>query len=170
MILSCMWTLSNFIDHASSPWPPLLPRLSFTIPKQQYKTHTQKKKTAGTSHKKFSEWKQAHVGMELNESWNHNTFTLSLHLVPFKLSTVYTTKLSAYPLSLFICTKWTRCSALQLLTQQSSINPYPPCSAVIRILHTRKLLHALSPFIHTKWTRYSALLTPYPSIDRYLAC
>ena len=37
-----------YIDHASSAWPPLPPLFSLTIPKQ-----TNKKKTAGTSHKKF---------------------------------------------------------------------------------------------------------------------
>ena len=39
--------------------------------------------------KKFSEWKQVHVGMEPPKTsqtrweWHHNTFTPSLHLVPF---------------------------------------------------------------------------------------
>ena len=42
-----------------------------------------------TSHKKFSERKQAHVGMEASKTnqtrweWHHNTFTPPLHLVPF---------------------------------------------------------------------------------------
>ena len=42
-----------------------------------------------TSHKKFSEEKQVHVGMEdstINQTrweWHHNTFTSFLHLVPF---------------------------------------------------------------------------------------
>ena len=46
-----------------------------------------------TSHKKFSGWKQAHVGMEASKTtqarWerHHNTFlTPSLHLVPFGTS------------------------------------------------------------------------------------
>ena len=57
MILSCMWTLSNFIHHASSPWPPLSP---FTIPKQ-YKKQTKKKKQQEQVTKKF--WNE-------NKGWN----------------------------------------------------------------------------------------------------
>ena len=51
-ILSCMWTLSYFIDHASSCWPPLAPLFSLTIPNNNTKNkHT--KTMAGTSHKSF---------------------------------------------------------------------------------------------------------------------
>ena len=41
------------------------------------------------SHKKFSEWKQVHVGVEPSKSnqtrweWHHNTFITFLHLMPF---------------------------------------------------------------------------------------
>ena len=48
-----------------------------------------KTKIAQTSHKKFSKGKQVHVGMERSKTsrtrWerHHNTFTPSLHLVPF---------------------------------------------------------------------------------------
>ena len=47
-----------------------------------------KKKKQEQVTKKFSEWKQAHVGMEPSKTsqtrWErHNTFTPSLHLVPF---------------------------------------------------------------------------------------
>ena len=56
---------------------------SLTIPKQQ------RKKATETSHRKFSEGKQVHVGMKASKTnqtrwgWHHNTFTASLHLVPF---------------------------------------------------------------------------------------
>ena len=43
------------------PRPPLPPFFSVTIPKREYKKD---KKATETSHKKFSEEKQAHVGME----------------------------------------------------------------------------------------------------------
>ena len=54
------------------------------------------KKTAGTSHKKISKWKQAHVGMEPSKTrWerHHNTFTPSI------LPTMYNKKLSTHSLN-----------------------------------------------------------------------
>ena len=53
----------NINNHASSPWPPLPPLLILSyIPKQQYKNKQRKQQEQVT--RKFSEWKQAHVGME----------------------------------------------------------------------------------------------------------
>ena len=66
-------------------------------------------------------WKQVHVGMEASKTnqtrweWYHNTFTPSLHLVPF--CQLCTLQNSLHALSLFIHTEWTRYSAL--LTPQS---------------------------------------------------
>ena len=80
MILSFMWTKKLTMCL------PLPPFFSLTIPKRQYK---KEKKATETSHKKFSEGKQVHVGMEASKTnqtrweWHHNTFTPSLHLVPF---------------------------------------------------------------------------------------
>jgi len=77
-----------------------------------------------TSHRKFSEWKQAHLGMELSKTsqtrweWHHNTFTPSLHLVPFcqlpmpYVVYIYITLLSprvAHPCFIKV-TGWLRCS------------------------------------------------------------
>ena len=59
-----MMILSKKVVHASSPRPPLPPFVSLTIPKRQYKKD---KKATETSHKKFSEGKQAHVGMEASK-------------------------------------------------------------------------------------------------------
>ena len=50
MILSCM---SNFIDLAYSPWPSLPPFFFPTIPKQRYKTKTNRKNNRNKSHKVF---------------------------------------------------------------------------------------------------------------------
>ena len=47
------------IDYASYPWFPIPPLFFLTIPKQQYEKNQQEQIT-----KKFSKWKQAHVGME----------------------------------------------------------------------------------------------------------
>ena len=51
--------------------------------------------------KKFSKWKQVHVGMEPSKTnqtrweWHHNTFAPPLHLVPLILPTMHPKKLSA---------------------------------------------------------------------------
>ena len=61
--------------------------LSSLLPFLKNKTKQQKKKEQVT--KKFSERKQAHVGIEPSKTnqtrweWHHNTFTPSLHLVQF---------------------------------------------------------------------------------------
>ena len=54
------------VDHASSPWPPLPPSFSLTIPKGQNFTKSTKKATE-TTHKKFSEGKQVHARMEASK-------------------------------------------------------------------------------------------------------
>jgi len=61
MILSFV---NKKVDHASSPWP-LPPFLSVTIPKLQKGVGGE---ATETSHKKFSEGKQAHVGMEASKT------------------------------------------------------------------------------------------------------
>ena len=60
MILSFV---NKEVDHASSPWP-LPPFFSLTIPKLQKRGG----KATETSHKKFSEEKQVHVGMEASKT------------------------------------------------------------------------------------------------------
>ena len=82
MILCSLWTTQFHVsyptDHASSPCLPLF-SLTTSIKKKQQEQVT----------KKFSKWKQAHVGMEPSKTsqtrWerHYNTFTPSLHLVPF---------------------------------------------------------------------------------------
>ena len=73
--LSCIFPLPSFPTSLLS---------NFLKKKQQQNKKQQEQVT-----KKFSEWKQAHVGMERSKSsrtrWerHHNTFTPSLHLVPF---------------------------------------------------------------------------------------
>ena len=76
MILSFMWTLSCFIDHASSPWPRL--HLSSLLPFLNNKTKKRQEQVAKT----FSELKQAHVGMDPKKPTKldgNDTTTLSLH-------------------------------------------------------------------------------------------
>ena len=72
------------------------------------KSNTKNKKHQEQVTKKFSEWKQVHVGMEPSKTnqtrweWHHNNFTPSLHLVPFcqlctpKNSLVYSHPLNEY--------------------------------------------------------------------------
>ena len=96
LILSCMWTLSNFIDRTSSPCPPS--HLSSLLP--FLNNHKIKyKKTAGTSHKNVF-WMKTSTCRDgtLKNQPNYmgmtpQHFTPSLHLVPFKLPTISTTKL-----------------------------------------------------------------------------
>ena len=75
---------SNVMDHSDTEHAyNMKVWLCRSIGEQTYNIHTY------TSHKMFSEWKQAHVGMELSKTnqtrweWHHNTCTPSLHLVPF---------------------------------------------------------------------------------------
>ena len=88
---------------------------------------------------KFSEWKQTHVWMEPSKTsqtkWerHHNTFTPSLHLVPFCQLAMTPKKNS---LSLFTVTKWTWYSVLltpQLSTWRQFI--YLPRSTVNQALY-----------------------------------
>ena len=62
----------------------------------------------------------------------NDTTTLSYHpyILCHSCCQLCTPQNSLHALSLFIHTKWTRCSAL--LTPQNSINPYLPCSAAIK--------------------------------------
>ena len=75
-----LYCYHNFKNHAFSPWPPFPPLFSLVVPKQQCNSNKSQK---------FSEWKHSHVGMEPSKTnqtrwgWHHNTFTPSLHLVPF---------------------------------------------------------------------------------------
>ena len=143
-------------------WPCVFPSHLLTIPKRQYK---KEKKAIETSHKKFSEGKQVHVGMEASKinqtrcEWTinephlpyktgldvmqshplhrtrfgqyHNTFTPSLHLVPF--FQLRTPQNSLHALSLFHMYWWTwytqLCSLQSLHIKDDS---YLPCSAAIK--------------------------------------
>ena len=85
MMILCSLQFHTFILYMQSVHLLLSPPLfSLTISKTN-----SKKKEAQTSLKKVSEGKQAHVGMECSKTsrtrWeqHHNTFTPSLHLVPF---------------------------------------------------------------------------------------
>ena len=78
---------------------------SLTIPKQQYKKD---KNATETSHKKFSEGKQAHVGMEALKSnqtrWESMT-PQHFHTIPTScaiLPTICTPQNSLHALSLFV--------------------------------------------------------------------
>ena len=78
--------MNKNVDHASSlglpsHLPSLLPFLN--------ENTKMKKSDRKQVRKSFPSWKQAHVGMEASKTnrtrweWHHNTFTPSLHLVPF---------------------------------------------------------------------------------------
>ena len=106
-ILSSLWTMYYHTVHTMH-LPLGLPfhvssLLPFLI------NYQKKKKQQEQVTKKFSEWKQAHVGMEPSKTsqtrWerHHNTFTPSLHLVPF--CQLCTPQNSLHALSLFTPTK-----------------------------------------------------------------
>ena len=77
------------LTHLHSLHHPFQLGLHLRWNKTKQTTTTKKTKTKQTSNKKVFNWKQAHVGMEPSKTnqtrWeqHHNTFTPSLHLVPF---------------------------------------------------------------------------------------
>ena len=124
--LSLWWflVLCEKVYHASSPRPPLPPFFSFTIPK--WKSNRNKSQ-------KFSEGKQAHLGMEASKTkqtrweWHHNTFTPSVNLVPF--CQLCTPQNSLHALNLFL---WVRGYKVLHFAHSTVLHikdsPYLPCS------------------------------------------
>ena len=120
--------------------PPALQSLvSFHLGCSYARNNSKKRKWKMEQVTKFSEWKQTHVWMEPSKTsqtkWerHHNTFTPSLHLVPFCQLAMTPKKNS---LSLFTVTKWTWYSVLltpQLSTWRQFI--YLPRSTVNQALY-----------------------------------
>ena len=87
------------------PSAPLPPFFSITIPKREYKKND--KNATETSHEKFSEGKQAHVGMEAlktNQTRWESTTPQHFHTIPTScaiLPTICTPQNSLHALSLF---------------------------------------------------------------------
>ena len=125
--------LSYFANHASSPQPLLPPLFSLNIPK----------KKTGKSHKKCwmktSPCKDATLKNQLNYNyrwdWRYNTFTPSLHLVPFCLLHTYhktSTWSLACPQPLMNTALFTA-HALDSLPHKNTIHiAILPCSAAIK--------------------------------------
>ena len=115
--LGSIWIYDDSLFFVNNTVPCFIPYRPciFPLPASLLSYYFNKKKQQEQVTKKFSEWKQAHVGMEPSKTsrtrWeHHNTSTPSLHLVPFANY--------AQQKSLHTHRKWTRHSAL--LTPQLS--------------------------------------------------
>ena len=131
-ILSLWWFL---VLCGQKSWSCVFPsHLSSLLPFLNDNTK-EKKKATETSHKKFSEGKQLHVGMEASKTnqtrweWHHNTFTPSLHLVPF--CQLRTPQNSLHPIPYALNEQGTQLCSLHSLMHIKD-DPYLPCSAAIK--------------------------------------
>ena len=110
--------------------PSIFPSAS---PPTSFLSYNSKKyKTTETNHKKFTEWKQAHAGMEPSKTnqtrweWHHNPFTPSLHLVPFcQLFTPQNSLHAHYPIPIHTPLNEHSTQHCSLHSLPHKDNPYP---------------------------------------------